>query len=357
MNFDSLLIVTYGRSGSTLLQGVLNSIPGVLVRGENHNLCHGLYRSYRALSESKRQFGGDFSRKVEHPWYGSALLDADRFLADARTLVMNQLLQGPEAQGARCVGFKEIRYTAGNLDGDADEDYTTRLHGYLDFLAQLFPKLGIVILTRPHDQVANSFWWKRYAPEHVDKLLTDFETNALAWKSEQARSYRIDYTDVTGQTSRLAGLFDFIGARYSPDEVAQVLAREHSAENRPETLGQMRNYELTVADKGEAVSTLYLDDLPLQLQGEDRFRLSGVCRLAGDPTDVELLIRDGAGRVEKVKAGLPSPHYASRFPGDSAAAHARFRGPELSFAKSPVWELCLARGGQTRVLARVASRA
>src|SRR5688572_1085508 len=30
-----LFIVTYGRSGSTLLQGVLNSIPGYLIRGEN----------------------------------------------------------------------------------------------------------------------------------------------------------------------------------------------------------------------------------------------------------------------------------------------------------------------------------
>jgi len=241
MNFDSLLIVTYGRSGSTLLQGVLNSMPGVLVRGENYNLCYGLHQAWRSLVDSKQKFGGEFSRKVEHPWYGSSLLDPDRFIADARTLVMNQLMQGPEAHGVRCVGFKEIRYTAGNLPTAGDEDYPTRLHGYLDFLARLFPKLGLVFLTRPHDQVASSFWWKKHSPEHVDKLLTDFESAASRYRHPQVRTYSIDYTELVGQTERLVGLFEFVGAAYNASDVSQVLLREHSIENRPETLVAMRD--------------------------------------------------------------------------------------------------------------------
>ena len=357
MNIDSLLIVTYGRSGSTLLQGVLNSMPGVLVRGENYNLCYGLHLSHKALLASKEEFGGDYSRKVEHPWYGSSLLDPARFIADARTLVMNQLLQGPEAQGAKVVGFKEIRYNAGTLNAPGEEGFERRLHDYLDFLGQLFPRLGLVVLTRPHDQVANSFWWKKYTPQQVDKLLTEFESATASFRNPAVKTYRIDYMDVTRQTPVLRGLFDFVGVPYDAERVGQVLSREHSAENSAETLGALRNYELVVAARDELLSTLFLDDLPLKLQGDDRFRLSGVCRLAGDPSDVELVLRDGAGRFEKVKAGLPSPHYATRHPGDAAAATARFRGPELSFAKSPVWELCLRTGGDTRVLARVAARA
>jgi hypothetical protein len=235
MNFDSLLIVTYGRSGSTLLQGVLNSMPGVLVRGENNSLCYGLHQAYRSLVDSKQKFGDDFSRKVESPWYGSALLDPDRFIADARTLVMNQLMQGTEGHNARCVGFKEIRYTADDLT-TGNDDYPTRLHSYLDFLARLFPKLGIVFLTRPHDQVASSFWWKDCAREHVDKLLADFEFAASNYHHPQVRTYNIDYTDLIGQTARLVGLFEFVGVAYSELDVFQVLSREHSIENRPETI-------------------------------------------------------------------------------------------------------------------------
>ena len=33
-DFGYLFVVTYGRSGSTLLMGLLNSIPGYLIRGE-----------------------------------------------------------------------------------------------------------------------------------------------------------------------------------------------------------------------------------------------------------------------------------------------------------------------------------
>jgi hypothetical protein len=45
-----VFIVTYGRSGSTLLQGVLNSIPGYLVRGENRQAL----RHLRALMQITR---------------------------------------------------------------------------------------------------------------------------------------------------------------------------------------------------------------------------------------------------------------------------------------------------------------
>ena len=43
---DYVFVMTYGRSGSTLLMGILNSIPGWLLRGENRidRLTEGLAR-------------------------------------------------------------------------------------------------------------------------------------------------------------------------------------------------------------------------------------------------------------------------------------------------------------------------
>ena len=45
-----LFVVTYGRSGSTLVQGLLNAMPGVLVRGENNLFVLPLFRSWDALA-------------------------------------------------------------------------------------------------------------------------------------------------------------------------------------------------------------------------------------------------------------------------------------------------------------------
>src|SRR5689334_17410791 len=112
MKFQSVLIVTYGRSGSTLLQGILNSIPGCLIRGENYAFCEGLYLSYKSYLRTQREQGGDpTTADVSSPWYGALHLDADQYAADMGALVRAHLTRGvPPGTKLECVGFKEIRY-------------------------------------------------------------------------------------------------------------------------------------------------------------------------------------------------------------------------------------------------------
>ena len=48
-----VFVMTYGRSGSTLVQGLLNAIPGYLIRGENAaalNHLHGFHKTMLAES-------------------------------------------------------------------------------------------------------------------------------------------------------------------------------------------------------------------------------------------------------------------------------------------------------------------
>ena len=37
--------------------GVLNSIDGVVIRGENHDFCYHLYKGYNTILDSKNQEG------------------------------------------------------------------------------------------------------------------------------------------------------------------------------------------------------------------------------------------------------------------------------------------------------------
>lgn len=100
----TIFIVTYGRSGSTLLQTVLQSIPGAHILGENNNIMFHLWRAFGAARGAKVAWGPKGSEKAHHPWYG-----ADKFqphdlgmrMADA---FMFNILRPPK--DARWVGFK-----------------------------------------------------------------------------------------------------------------------------------------------------------------------------------------------------------------------------------------------------------
>lgn len=234
MRFSHVLIVTYGRTGSTLLQGILNAIDGCLVRGENFQFCRGLFLAWDALQRAKHEYGtpedsGDSTR----PWFGAAGIDSARFFDDARRLVLNQLAPGPHAY--RCIGFKEIRY----LETDREPGHPLtdrRLREYLWFLVRLFRNPAIILLRRAHEEVVHSAWWSNMEPERVQARLEEFEKSCARFASNYRHAFPIDYADVAGQTQRLRELFDFLGAAYEADKVAEVLAREHSSrtQRRPE---------------------------------------------------------------------------------------------------------------------------
>ena len=47
----TVFVVTYGRSGSTVLQNMLNALPGHILRGENANLLAPLVRAWQDLRQ------------------------------------------------------------------------------------------------------------------------------------------------------------------------------------------------------------------------------------------------------------------------------------------------------------------
>lgn len=211
MRFDSIIVVTYGRSGSTLLQGVLNSIPGVLVRGENTNFCFGLFQAYKRLRETHATYGKG-ARHPTHPWFGASELDLNRFLADSWSLVQGQLGVAP------VLGFKEIRYFE-----------VPDLNGYLDFLTQLFPAPAFIFLTRDLDNVCQSGWWKDQPKDAVTQRLRKFESAILTYSSGRNDFFHISYEQMVERQDSLRNLFEFLGAPYDEAAIERVLSQTHSS--------------------------------------------------------------------------------------------------------------------------------
>lgn len=211
-----LAVISYGRTGSTVVQAALNALPGVLIRGENYAALRGLRQYVQSVAETaSRHHAG----RPSHPWFGSARLDPSAILADQRRHVLEHLLR--PARDTQVVGFKEIRYEPGHFS-DADD-----LLDYLIFLDKLLPGIGYLMNVRDPASAARSGWW----PQRPD---------AQAWL-DQARSWLagavpdlnrhfgarravlVEYEDWSAEPGVLVEAFAALGLPADPQAVARVV--------------------------------------------------------------------------------------------------------------------------------------
>ena len=172
-----ITVVTYGRTGSTALQAALNSLPNVIVRGENYNALRGIHDYMQSVAETAdRHHAG----RPTHPWFGSARLDAQAVLADQRRHVVQYVLR-PKATST-WAGFKEVRYEPGHF---ADPD---ALLDYLIFLNTLLPPMHYLVNVRSPESAARSGWW----PDNPDAVHVLERTYA-------------SLVDATGELTRILG--------------------------------------------------------------------------------------------------------------------------------------------------------
>src|SRR5471032_449985 len=95
--FNRLFIVTYGRSGSTLLQGLLNAIPGYRIYGENGGYLTALHGAYEALVEAHANLNNPLNDNQRQAWFGSSRYDRASLNTQFHDFVDNILFR-PEAE-------------------------------------------------------------------------------------------------------------------------------------------------------------------------------------------------------------------------------------------------------------------
>ena len=210
-----LFIVTYGRSGSTLLQGLLDTIPGYLIRGENRGALYRLYQFHQALEAARDEFGRKEALSPRDSWYGIDKYSASSAIARMRALLLDTLLK-PEPD-TRVVGFKEIRW------------YYDDWEPYLAFVREVFPGARFVINTRDHEGVANSKWWGRQPKEDVLRRIEGYEEQLDAMAAVLGDSaYRVHYDDYVADPKSLAGLFEWLGEPFDLTAITDTMAVKHS---------------------------------------------------------------------------------------------------------------------------------
>ncbi len=208
-----LFVVTYGRSGSTLLMSLLDGTPGYCIRGENGGVLHRLFEYHSAALDARVHWAADEPLTPQHPWYGIDEYPPALAVARMRQLVTETLLR-PEP-GTRVAGFKEIRW----WQSPPDE--------YLGFVETLFPGARFILNTRNLGDVARSRW-NNHAPNALADLALLEGRLRQAVEKRGERGYHLHFDDYVRDPSVLRGLYDWLGEEYNQERVARTLAVRHS---------------------------------------------------------------------------------------------------------------------------------
>jgi hypothetical protein len=210
-----VFIVTYGRSGSTLLQNVLNSIDGYCIRGENNNSLFHLARAWEAIDQSEPIRGMRHKKERSeqtHPWYGAELIESRNYARSLANVFVREVLNPPV--GTRVAGFKEIRF---HINGP-------HFRTHLNFIHDVFPNARFIFNTRSHAAVEKSGWWAEMDPAKVRETLSWAEQLFMRYLEEYPeRGIHMHYDDYAGEPQALERLFDFLGERYDAPMVRRIM--------------------------------------------------------------------------------------------------------------------------------------
>lgn len=208
-----------------MLQGVLNTLPSVMIRGENHDLCWGLYIAYKSLVVAHKKFGGKLSEASTGSWYGAQKLSPELFIEHARMLLKAQLC--PADNNTHVVwGFKEIRYL----------NHLDELPDFLDFLTKLLPNPAIIFNTRNHSSVCTSAFQQREPEEELRKKLTLADRIFYEYAEHNEHAFVCRYERVALGMHGLKPMFDFLEMHPDPRDLDLVIQTPHSYVPKPETV-------------------------------------------------------------------------------------------------------------------------
>lgn len=208
----NLFIVTYGRSGSTLLQRLVQTIPGCTLRGENFNVIRGIWQSAVSVHNTRNLWGN--SRQPElSPWHGADRVRPDIYAEALIDAMIAHVLRPP--QDARYFGFKEIRYV------QLDDRFPELLH----FMRAHFKDAFFIFNTRDAEDVKKSAWWKNKDPDHIRQMVAKMDQRFADYHAANPdHSELLSYESFSKNSSALRPLFEKLGEPLNETQVHQILS-------------------------------------------------------------------------------------------------------------------------------------
>ena len=210
-----IFIVTYGRSGSTVLQNLLQAIPGYFVRGENMNILYQLYNSYKAAHDARYDHGKK-PHGPDDPWYGANEIEPENVRRRLIDTFVEEILRPPK--DVRVVGFKEIRF---------HEAGPEHFENFLNFIHGSFPGCKFIFNSRPWEEVSRSGWWAKMDPVRVKEVITGADALYTDYLVAHPERGILLHQHITREdAAAFKPLFEFLGEHYDHETVAAITGKK-----------------------------------------------------------------------------------------------------------------------------------
>ncbi len=222
-----VFLVTHGRTGSTLLQGILSEVFGIRFYGENGGFLQKAFKTYQALSQAPSKVGKPENDTVTQPWFGATRFQDAAIVPRFRQFI-DDILFGIPMAGADAAdrsdyaGFKEIRHIFTRID----------LGEYLSFVRTIYPECKFIFLTRDIEQVLNSGWWARNDPAKARTEIEDFVANVREYVETDEQSLLLDYDEIANGVNGVDRLAEFLLMQYERCILDDVRAQSFSYAGR-----------------------------------------------------------------------------------------------------------------------------
>jgi hypothetical protein len=216
MDDKIVLICATGRSGSTSLQRIINTIPNSNICGENFGAINSLLEFYRRIKYSTTNnipghlnpasYESVIQKNIKPAWYNSY-----NYLQIVQLIKITIVNMFKNKETTNVWGFKEIRYDDGNIN-------------YMEDFKELFPQTKVIIQIRENIGAQSKSGWHKN-----DKNARKF----LLKLNKELADFAAKHTDYCYLTSfermfnknNLQNIFSFIDCRenYNEEKIDNVL--------------------------------------------------------------------------------------------------------------------------------------
>ncbi|HCK84448.1 MAG TPA: hypothetical protein DHW63_08005 [Hyphomonadaceae bacterium] len=301
-----VFLISYGRTGSTLLMALLSNHPRVLVRGENNMLMAHFQRAYDAL-QSKFDADADVTSS---PYFGGHLYNDAALAPLFRGFVEKFLAGDRKLDEYRVLGFKEAHYDGRIWTDDPEADARTPrfdnevVVAELAFLKKLFPDCLLVFNTRDPSEVIRSDFNTGRRIERFAGL------NALYHQmAEKHDGLVVDYSDIVDFGPQTQRVFERLGLTPDQKIVTETLAKQQGYSRLGTGARVSRVPYFVRLLPREDISFMDIQSVTLY---DSRIAVISGGLIAGRPVEAwDWYVGDARARVVNFKGGNPSEYYAS----------------------------------------------
>jgi len=216
-----ILICAIGRSGSTTLQLILNTIPNSNICGENEGAINSLLEFYKQIkntynrvysiefnklkNEDKQNIFKIFQNGIKPSWYNSFEFE------QVKQTIRNTIITLFKKNDATNVwGFKEIRYN-GKLE-------------LLKEFRELFPQTKVILNIRGNIKKQSQSSWFKEDPNSFKKLIKETNEIVAFWKNNRDFCF-LNVLEKVYNKQHMIQLFQFIGCseHFNEDKIKRLL--------------------------------------------------------------------------------------------------------------------------------------